>query len=301
MLAARIAATNLRPLTQVPYGTQLALGRAIGRASRRLASHRRRVAEINLALCFPELDHAARDLILRRHFESLGIGLLETAMAWWTPAEKLTALAHFEGTAHLEAALRRGKGVLLLCAHFTTLEIGGRLLSLHIPFDFVYREHRSRRFDAVTRHAREARYGTGIPRKCVRSILGSLGENRVVWYAPDQDYGRAHSVFAPFFGVQAASLTATARLAHLSDACVVPFFPRRLPARAGYRLTLQPALSDFPTDDPVADSARINRLIEAQVRQAPEQYLWVHRRFKTRPEGEPSPYPPRSGALGHRR
>ena len=122
-----------------------------------------------------------------------------------------------------------------------------------------------------------------------------------MWYAPDQDYGRAHSVFAPFFGIRAASVTATARLARLSDACVVPFFPRRLPAGAGYRLTLQPALSDFPTDDPVADGCRINGLIEAQVCEAPEQYLWVHRRFKTRPEGEPSPYPLRGGAFRHRR
>ncbi len=279
-----------RAIAALPYRLQMAMGRALGRIARRLARERRQIAATNLALCFPDLDRQARERLLRAHFESLGMGIVETAMSWWTPAGRLAGLARIEGLEHLERALDRGKGVILLSAHFTTLEIGGRLLALRAPFHVLYRPHKNPAFEAVMRKARELHFEKAIPRDDMRGFLRSLRGNMPVWYAPDQNYGREHSIFATFFGVPAATITATHRLAKISGAAVVPFFPERLPHDAGYRLRLLPALEDFPGPDEAADTQRINDLIEAEVRRIPEQYLWVHRRFKTRPGQEASFY-----------
>ena len=176
--------------------------------------------------------------------------------------------------------------MILLSAHFTSLEIGGRLLALRAPFHVLYREHKNPVFESVMRRARERHFEKAIPREDMRGLLRSLKENRAVWYAPDQNYGGEHSVYVPFFGVPAATITTTSRIARISGAAVVPFFPRRLGHGRGYRLILHPPLEDFPGEDPAADAARINRLIEAEIRKAPEQYLWVHRRFKTHPDGK---------------
>ena len=277
-------------LAQAPYRLQLTAGRAIGRLAYRLAGDRRRIAATNLRLCFPELDEAARQRLLHAHFLSLGMGVVETAMSWWTPARRLRPLARIEGLDNLERALEGGKGVILLSAHFTTLEIGGRLLSLHAPFHVMYREHKNPLFERIMRGARERHFEKAIPRDDMRGMLRSLRANMPVWYAPDQNYGREHSIFVEFFGVPAATITATARLAKISGAAVVPFFQERLPGTAGYRLRLLPALEGFPSGDERVDTRRINDIIEAEVRRIPEQYLWVHRRFKTRPEGAASFY-----------
>lgn len=268
---------------RLPYRVQMALGRVLGRLLFRLAGRRKRIAQINLELCFPELDATGQHDLLKRHFLSLGIGVVETAMSWWTPAARLQRLYQLEGLEHLQAALARGKGVILLSAHFTTLEIGGRLLARKAPFHVLYRTHKNPVFERVMRRARERHFDKAIARDDMRGFLKSLKASMPVWYAPDQNYGKEHSVFVDFFGVPAATITATHRLAKISGAPVVPFFPLRLPGDSGYRLTLLPALDHFPTDDAVADTRRINALIEEAVRSAPEQYLWVHRRFKTRP------------------
>jgi KDO2-lipid IV(A) lauroyltransferase len=215
---------------------------------------------------------------------------VETALSWWGSDRRLKPLAAITGLEHLEAALRQGRGAILLSAHFTTLEIGGRLLALHAPFHVLYRDHRNPVIEALQRHARRRRFEKAIPRGDLRGMLASLKQNRPVWYAPDQDFGRDNSVFVPFFGVPAATLTATSRLARLSGAPVVPFFPRRLPGARGYELTLLPALENFPGVDIEQDARRLTGLVEACIRQQPEQYLWVHRRFKTRPPGEPPVY-----------
>lgn len=270
---------------QLPFPLQMALGRALGRLAYHLMPGRRRVARINLGLCFPDLDISVRRTLLRDHFRSLGVGVIETAMSWWTPTRKLHQLARIEGLGHLHAALDAGRGVILLSAHFTTLEIGGRLLSLHAPFHVLYRRHKNAAFEAVMQGARERHFEKAIPRDDMRGLLRSLKANMPVWYAPDQNYGAEHSVFVSFFGIPAATITATARLARISGARVVPFFQERLPGTAGYRLRLYPALEDFPTDDEVADTQRINDLIEAEIRKMPAQYLWAHRRFKTQPPG----------------
>jgi len=283
-------------LAQLPYRVQLAIGRLTGALLERFSPRRVRIARINLELCFPELDAAARRALVHAHFRSLGIGAVETAMSWWTPERRLRNLAHIEGLEHLQAAHARGRGVILLAGHFTTLEIGGRLLALHAPFHVHYREHKNPVFEAVMKRAREARFEKAIPRGNMRAMVRSLKDNTAVWYAPDQNYGAEQSVFVPFFGVPAATITATSRLARISGAAVVPFFQQRLPGTAGYRLTLMPALADFPGEDETADAVRVNALIEQAIRRAPEQYLWTHRRFKTQPPGTPSPYARRRAA-----
>jgi KDO2-lipid IV(A) lauroyltransferase len=278
-------------VARLPYGLQSFIGRRIGTMLRLALKDRRAIAWTNLGLCFPELSDADRRDLLRRHFESLGMGMVETAMCWWTPAERLRPLVEVEGLEHLHRALERGKGVILLSAHFTTTEIGARLLHLFIPFHASYRKHNNPLFETVMRRAREAHCETAIPRGDIRAFLRSLKQNVPVWYAPDQNYNtRFDIVFAPFFGVPAATVTATSRLTQMSGAPVVPYFPRRHDDGSGYSLRIHPALNDFPTGDAMQDTARINRLIEDAVREAPAQYLWVHRRFKTRPPGEPYLY-----------
>lgn len=272
-------------VAQLPFRVQMALGKILGNAAYYLMRGRRRIARTNLGLCFPELDTDARRALLREHFRSLGLGVVETAMCWWAPAGRLRGLAHIEGLEHLHAALAAGRGVILLSAHFTTLEIGGRLLSLHAPFHVLYRRHKNAAFEAVMQRARERHFEKAISRDDMRGMLRSLKANMPVWYAPDQNYGAEHSIFVSFFGIPASTITATTRLARISGAQVVPFFQERLPGAAGYRLKLSPALQNFPTDDEAADTQRINDLIETEIRKIPAQYLWAHRRFKTRPPG----------------
>jgi KDO2-lipid IV(A) lauroyltransferase len=287
---ARMTAGMLWCVTRLPYGGQLLIGRGLGRLIRRLARERRNIARTNLALCFPERSGSEREQLLDDHFDSLGIALVETALAWWGSSRRLEGLLTINGLGHLEDALRQGRGAILLSAHFTTLEIGGRLLALHAPFHVLYRSHKNPVIEDLQRRARRRHFEKAIPRDDLRALLASLKQNRPVWYAPDQDFGRANSLFVPFFGIPAATLTATSRLARLSGAPVVPFFPRRLPHAGGYELSLLPALEDFPGKDVEQDTRRIMALIEERVRQQPEQYLWVHRRFKTRPPGEPPVY-----------
>jgi len=272
-------------VAQLPFRMQMALGRVLGAFAYYLMRSRRRIARTNLGLCFPELDTDARRALLREHFRSLGLGVIETAMSWWTPAERLRGLARIEGLEHLQTALAAGRGVILLSAHFTTLEIGGRLLSLHAPFHVLYRRHQNAAFEAVMQRARARHFEKAISRDDMRGMLRSLKANMPVWYAPDQNYGAEHSIFVSFFGIPASTITATTRLARISGAQVVPFFQERLPGAAGYRLELHPALQNFPTDDEAVDTQRINDLIEAEIRKMPAQYLWAHRRFKTRPPG----------------
>jgi KDO2-lipid IV(A) lauroyltransferase len=277
-------------LTRLPYSLQMHSGRLIGRIAYRLARRRRHIAAINIRWCFPQLDAQQQARLVRSHFLSLGQGVVETALCWWGREKQLRQKYLLLGEQHLENARGRGKGVMLLSAHFTTLELGGRLLALRQPFHVLYRQHKNPLFERVMQRARARRFETAIPRDDTRTLLKSLRENHAVWYAPDQNHGGNQSLFVPFFGIQASTLTTTSRLAKISGAAVVPFFQARLPDNRGYLLVLCPALENFPGDDLQADATRINRLIEDVVREIPEQYLWVHRRFKTRPAGEAYPY-----------
>ncbi|MCC6302066.1 MAG: LpxL/LpxP family Kdo(2)-lipid IV(A) lauroyl/palmitoleoyl acyltransferase [Gammaproteobacteria bacterium] len=276
---------------RLPYPVVLAAGGLLGALFRRLSARRRRVADVNLRLCFPALDAQARARLLRDHFRALGIGVLETAMAWWLPEARLRPLiAGVEGLAYLRDTLDGGRGVILLSSHFTATELGVRLLNLLAPINPMYRRHENAVVDDVMHRSFGAYFETVLPRDDVRGMLRCLRQGRAVWYAPDQNYGRRGHVFAPFFGVPAATNPATGRFAQMGNAVVIPYYIRRLPGARGYYLTLLPPLDGFPGGDEVADAARVNAVVEAGVRPAPEQYLWVHRRFRTRPPGEPGVY-----------
>jgi KDO2-lipid IV(A) lauroyltransferase len=281
----------MKGMAALPFRWQLVAGRRIGRLLGKIAQRRRRIAAINLELCFPELSPAERTALLEQHFAALGIGLFETAMAWWAPDEKLRDLARVVGAEHLEQALARGNGVILLTGHFTTLELGARFITWRQPFHAMYRSHKNPLYETVMRRERERRSRfPPLPHEDLRGLLRAFRKGRAVWYAPDQNHGRRNSVFVPFFGIPACTITATSRLAALSGAAVVPYFPKRLPGGSGYEVVILPALENFPSEDVVADTRRINELLEQYVRLAPEQYLWVHRRFKTRPPGSAGVY-----------
>jgi KDO2-lipid IV(A) lauroyltransferase len=277
-------------IAQLPYTVLLRLGRCLGGVMYRLASSRRKIAARNLELCFPQMPAAEREALLKENFASTGITFFEMAIAWWWPAERLRRLGTIEGLEYLRQAEADGQGVILMALHFTTLEMGGGLLGMAQNMYGMYRPHKNPLFDYVQRRGREQRLLGVIGRDDVRGMLKLLRAGGVVWYAPDQDYGAQRSVFVPLFGVPAATVTATSKFARMGRAQVIPFTQQRLPDGQGYRLVIHPPLADFPTDSEEADCLRVNQWIEQAISACPEQYLWAHRRFKTRPEGEPKLY-----------
>jgi KDO2-lipid IV(A) lauroyltransferase len=280
----------LRTLVLLPYPAQLVVGRGIGHIVLLFARHRRHIAQVNIDLCFPELDAQTRHRMLVDNFVSMGIAMLEMGMSWWGSERRLRRLAHIEGLEHLQQALQAGHGAILLSAHFTTLEIGGRMLAMFAHFRPLYREHKNPVMERVIRSGRDRVTDGTIARDDLLAVRSCLRANIPVWYAPDQDFGLSKGIFAPFFGIPAATITATSRLARAGRAPVVPFVQTRLPGTQGYRLTLYPALEQFPGATVEADTIRINELLERLIRAQPEQYLWAHRRFKTRPAGLPDVY-----------
>jgi KDO2-lipid IV(A) lauroyltransferase len=279
-------------IVQLPYGALLELGRWLGLGMYRVATERRRVAARNLELCFPNMPSVERKRLLKENFASTGIAFFEMAMSWWWPKARLAKLAHIEGLEHLQAAQRDGEGAILMALHFTTLEIGAALLGQRHTIDGMYREHRNPLFDYVQRQGRERHNldSLAVEREDVRGMIKLLRKGRAIWYAPDQDYGAKQSIFVPLFGIEAATVTATTHFARLGKARVIPFTQRRLEDGSGYRLVLHPPLQGFPGESEAADALRINQWVEQAVTECPEQYLWAHRRFKSRPVGTPKLY-----------
>lgn len=281
----------LRVLVLLPYPIQLALGRTLGRVIERFAHARRHVVEKNLATCFPEQTEAQRETLLHSHFESLGISVFETAMGWFGSRARLAKLTAIEGAEHLSNALAKGRGVILYTGHFTTLEVAGPALGALCPaLTAVYRPHRSAFMDHLFRSGRLKSAAEVIPKDSVRPMLRSLKKNQALWYAPDQSYRRKQSALVPFFGEPAMTNIATPQLAKISGAEVVPFFPERLPGSAGYRLTFGAPVTPFPTDDAEADTRLLVAILESHIRRCPDQYYWVHRKFKERPAPLPDIY-----------
>lgn len=278
---------------QLPFSVQGAIGRFCGRCLFHIARRRRHIAEVNLRLCFPELTPAERAHLLREHFVALGLGLIEVGIGWWTPRRRLLRLGKVTGAEHAVSILAQGRGVLLLGAHYTTLEISAALLAClsQVRFSIVYRPHENPLLEYLFQRQRARSAEQAIARDDMKGMVRALRAGQVVWFAPDQNYGHKHSLFSPFFGVAAATNTATRRLAKLTGAAVVPFASRRQPGTlAGYEVELFPALQDFPSDDVQQDTDRLNDMLAAQIRRAPEQYFWIHRRFKDRPAGEGDVY-----------
>jgi len=274
-------------LARLPWTLQRALGRALGALLRGLLSGRRAVAARNLELCFPELDAAARERLLRDHFAALGIGLFEFARAWWGSVAPLRRGLVVEGLEHIEAARTGGRGVIVISGHFTTLEVCGRLLcDAGVPLAGMYRPHAAPAMEWAVKRGRLRYAAAMFTKNELRPAVKHLKQGGLLWYAPDQDPSRGDAVYVPFFGRPAHSLTSTHQLARLSGAAVVAFQHLRR-ADGGYTLRVLPALEDFPSQDATADTARVMGAIEDMARAAPDQYLWIHRRFKRQPDGRP--------------
>jgi KDO2-lipid IV(A) lauroyltransferase len=278
-------------LAQLPLALMRVFGTALGALLHASGRARRRVALRNLELCLPELDAGARRALVRRTFRSIGIGAFEFLRAWWGPLGRLSELTRFEGVEHIERELAAGRGVILLSGHFLTLELCGRVLCTRVPVGGLYRRHDNPVLEWAVKRGR-LRYASAMyAREELRPALKHLKGGGMLWYAPDQDMRGKDAVFAPFFGIPASSITATHQLARLSGAAVIAFFHRRRDDGHGYEIRIEAPLADFPSADPVADTARVNALIERMVREAPDEYLWIHRRFKRRPPGAAPVYP----------
>ena len=269
----------------MPSRLQHRLGRGLGHALWFLMPARRRVVEANLALCFPSMPSAERRALARENLAQTGIGGFEFLRAWWGRTGPDDPGFSVTGLEHLERLREEGRGVLLVSAHFVHLELCARLLCSQVPVSGMYRPHGEAAMEWAVKAGR-LRYARAMfARDELRPALKHLKAGGILWFAPDQESRRGESVFVPFFGRPAWSLTSTHQLARLSGAAVCPFFHERLPD-GRYRLEVQAPLEGFPSSDPIADTARVMAALEAMIRRAPTQYLWLHQRFKTQPEGE---------------
>lgn len=282
-----VAFASLRALVLLPFRWQLALAMRGGKLMRILLPSRRRIVEQNLRVCFPELSGTERARLTREHFAALGASCVELAMGWYGPLRTIERLVRIEGKLHLAAALEQGKGVILFSAHFTSFEfffpvlapLCGRLCGM-------YKTPRNPLMDKIMKQGRSRSFAHLFPKESVRDMLRELQRGSVVWYASDQSYGHKRSALVPFFDEPAMTNTSISRIAESTGAAVLPYFCRRLPGDAGYEAVIMPPLRDFPSDDAIADTARLTRLLEDYIRTCPEQYWWVHQRFK----GRPAPY-----------
>ena len=300
-MGARILLAVLWLLHGLPLALQAAIGQALGWVLYRLARRRRNIALRNLELCFPELPQAERERIAHEHFGWLGRSLLERGLLWYASPARLKRLIHVEGDPTLPE--RSQRPVMWLCPHFVALDVAGAAMLLFQKRKGVsiYQEQSNPVMDAALRRGR-LRLGDAeifTRDNAARPLLRAIRRGDVFLNLPDMDFGERDSAFVPFFGIPTATLLAPSRIARTMNMVVQPVVAEILPGGRGYRVRFLEPWPDFPTDDPVADAATINRWIEVQIRAAPEQYLWVHKRFKTRPSGEPSLYEaPDSGGHG---
>lgn len=278
-------------LVQLPYPLLSRFGAGLGRQSRRFLKRRERIAQRNLELCFPYMNSEKREALIAKNFMSLGMGLIETGMAWFWSDKRVRRWFDVDGYQHLQAAQASQRGVMVVGVHFMSLELGGRVMGLCQPMMATYRPHNSALMEWVQTRGRMRSNKSMIDRRNLKGLVNALKQGEAVWFAPDQDYGRKGSSFAPFFSVKnAATTNGTFVLSRLSGAKMLTVTMVRKEGCSGYSLHIGEALDDYPGQDEYAAASYINRVIEREILRAPEQYLWIHRRFKTRPIGEPSLY-----------
>lgn len=270
----------VRLVNLLPLGAQMGVGNVLGRLAYACSRRDKRIADINVRLCLPELSDAEREKLVREHFQALACAVFETGLVWWASDRRLRKLIQFEGAEHLQNALGKGRGALMLTAHFTTLEMGARALTLLGPTSIMYLTPSNPLIAELSRRGRSRHTVQAISSEQIRDLIQNLKNNVPVWYAPDQRFTDKNSAIVPLFGQPASSNIATSRLAKISGAPVLPYFPERRPDNSGYTVRIYPPLEDFPSEDPVADTRRFHEMIEAHVRRYPAQYLWAYKRFK---------------------
>lgn len=277
----------LRLLGLLPLPLIAFVGGGIGLLLYALHAPRRRVVRINFERCFPELSLRQVNQLVRQHFRAFGQTLVDIAIAWWSSPRRLRRVIGFRDRHHYDDARRTGRNVILLAPHFVGLELAGIRLSLDGPLITVFRHPVNELVRALMWRAR-VRFGLKLleHNQPFTSLVRAVKSGVPLYYLPDQDAGRRHSVFAPFFGIPAATFTALGRLARMTDAVVIPCVTYQRSWGRGYDIVFRPPLAGFPTDDPLQNATRMNKEIEAAIRVRPEQYFWLHKRFKTRPPGE---------------
>lgn len=277
-------------LAQLPHGMMIWCGKLLGRLLQISLKSRRQVVTKNITACFPKLTPKQQQQLINQNFQETGIMVFQTLRTFLNHRDKNLNQLPISGTEQLQQAIDQGQGVLLVSGHFTALDVGGRAICQKFPVAGVYRPHKHPVQEYIVKRAR-LKYATKMfSRDQLKSIIKQLKNGGIVWYAPDQDYRRGQSVFADFFGIPAATITATHQLARISNCLVMPYQVQRTTAKPYYQLQIHPPIKNFPSTNAQQDTHQVNQAIESMVTQAPEQYLWLHKRFKTRPQGQPDFY-----------
>lgn len=279
-----LAIVALTIAAYLPWSVKLFLGKGLGYFALGVARRRRHITEVNIKLCFPEKTPAEQKQLVKNIFLANGIGVFETATALVRDISFLKKRVTFKGREHLDKILAEGKGAIILGVHFSVLDLGGALHGLFFTGDSIYKPHKNKVFNCFIEKGRTQYFEEQIPSSDLKKLVRRIRKGKICWYSPDQDFGRDVSVFAPFFGVEAASIVMTTRIARIAKVQVLPLRIHRNPDNYTYTLEYLPPLENFPSGDDVADATQVNQVIEAMIKVNPEQYLWMHRRFKTRPD-----------------
>ena len=276
-------------IAKLPMPFLLSLGKGIGNISFYVAKNRRHIIERNIELCFPHLSASEQKALVKANFQSLGMGIFETLAAWLKPEHQVKELFTYEGLENLEALKASDEGALLLTVHFCNLELGARAITLQTPFVAMYRQHKNKTYeDRQFKMRTQQSQNEPVNRNEISKTIKLLRQGKYLWYAPDQNYGGSEHVFVDFFGTKALMITATSQMAKLGKAKVLPYYCIREGNQ--YKVKILPALESFPSDSVTEDCEHLNELFESWILEAPDQYLWAHRRFKSRPEGEKDLY-----------
>ena len=269
---------------KLSFNTQVMIGKIMGMALYRLFGRHKNIAFINISRCFPNKNKSEVETLVKQNFEALGISIFETANAYFATDKKITSMLSIHNEHYLTQAIKDKQSVILLSGHFMPLMLGSRALLLKHHIANIYRPQNNLLFDVIMRRVYEDHGATMIKAKDIKSLLKAIKNKLPIWYAPDQDLGVNKCVFAPFFNIQTATVSATARLAKDESTVVIPFFFNR--TESGYSMNFEAPIDNYPNADATISATITNKILEAQILQYPEQYLWMHKRFKTRPEGE---------------
>ena len=267
----------------IPFSIQVFIGRSIGKVMYPFMSKLRSTAYSNISHCFPEKKQSQVNALVKSHFEAIGISLFETANAYYASDKKIINLLTIKNEHFFKDALKQEGGIILLCAHFMPLMLGSRALLINHKIANIYRPQNNKLFDQAMVKGYKNHGAVMIKSTDTRSIVKAINNSLPIWYAPDQDLGEKNSVFALLFGIPTATASATARLAKNNNTRVIPYSFIR--TKKGYEMSFEEPLQNFPSNNPVDDATTTNMILEKQIKKTPEQYLWIHRRFKTRPEG----------------